>query len=51
MSKKLCKLVKDKLQKDKPQKYKSLVEEAKYYCENCGRVAAKSSHLCKPEKL
>lgn len=51
MSKKMCKLVKNKLQKDDPEKFKDLVKDAKYYCKSCGHVAAKSSNLCKPEKL
>lgn len=51
MSKKLCKAVKEKLHKDDPKKFKELVKDAQYYCKSCGRVAAKSSHLCKPEKL
>lgn len=51
MGKKMCKLASDKLQKDDPKKFKSLVKDAKFYCQGCGRVAVKSSHLCKPEKL
>jgi len=51
MSKKICKLVKDKLQKDEPEKYKSLIKEPKYFCKNCGRAAVKASHLCDPKKL
>jgi hypothetical protein len=51
MSKKICKLVKDKIQKSDPKKYKSLVKDPKYFCKSCGHVAVKSSHLCKPEKL
>ncbi len=51
MSRKICKAVKDKLQKDDPKKYKALVKDAKYYCKSCGHVAAKSTHVCKPEKL
>jgi len=51
MSKKLCKIVKDKLPKEDPKKYKSVVKDARYFCKNCGHVAVKSSHLCKPQKL
>ncbi len=51
MSKKMCKLVKNKLQKENPEKFKELVAGAKHYCKSCGHVAVKSSNLCKPEKL
>lgn len=51
MSKKVCKMVKDKVQKEEPEKFKAVVKDAKHYCKTCGRVAAKSSHLCKPEKI
>ncbi|MHC4551673.1 MAG: hypothetical protein ACYSUT_02740 [Planctomycetota bacterium] len=51
MSKKMCKMVKDKLQKDDPKKFKAVVKDAKYYCKSCGHVACKSSNLCKPEKI
>ncbi|MHC4553609.1 MAG: hypothetical protein ACYSUT_12725 [Planctomycetota bacterium] len=51
MPKKMCKLTKDKLQKDDPKKFKKIVKGAKYYCKSCGHVACKESHLCKPEEL
>ena len=51
MSKKMCKVVKNKLHKENPEKFKELVTDAKYYCKSCGHVAVKSSCLCKPEKL
>ena len=51
MSKKLCKLVKKNLQKEDLKAFKKLVKNGKFLCENCGRVAAKSSHLCKSVKL
>ena len=51
MSKKICKLVKDKLQKDDPKKFKEIVKDAKYYCKSCGHVSCKSSNLCKAEKI
>lgn len=51
MGKKICKMVKDGQQKNDPEKFKSAVKGAKHYCKECGRVAGKSSHLCKSEKL
>lgn len=51
MTKKICKLVKNKLQKEDPKKFRELVKDAKYYCKSCGHVAEKPSHLCKPEKI
>lgn len=51
MAKKMCKLVKDKLQKEDPDKFKKKVKDARYYCKSCGHVACKSSNLCKPEEL
>ena len=51
MSKKLCKLVKAKVQKEDPSKYTCLIKGAKFYCKSCGRAAAKASVLCKSEKL
>lgn len=51
MSKKMCKRVKDKLQKEDPKKFKSLIRDARYYCKSCGHVSAKSSNLCKSEKI
>jgi len=34
-----------------PQAYKSLVKDGKFYCQNCGRVAASDKNLCKPAAL
>lgn len=31
--------------------YKKLVKNPQYVCKNCGRAAASSGNLCKPEKL
>lgn len=51
MAKKLCKLVKDGALKEDMKGYSKLVKDARYVCKNCGRVAAKESHLCKSKKL
>ena len=31
--------------------YKSLIRKGRYFCKNCGRVAAEAKNLCKPESL
>ena len=31
--------------------YKALVQNGKYLCKNCGRVAASEKNLCKPVAL
>ena len=51
MSDKLCSLIKKGLQKEDEKKYLKLISEPKYWCKKCGRVAGKSSCLCKPKKL
>jgi hypothetical protein len=51
MTRKMCKLAKEKLQKSDPEKYKSLIQDATHYCKSCGRAACKPSRLCKPEKI
>ena len=33
------------------EKYKRLVQDAKFVCKTCGRVAARENNLCSPEKL
>jgi hypothetical protein len=33
------------------EKYKRLVQDAKFVCKDCGRVAARADNLCSPEKL
>jgi len=43
----LCELCKKMTQDE----YKILIRDAKYFCQHCGRSAAKSEHLCFPEKI
>lgn len=47
----LCKLVKENLLEENTEKYISKVDEPKYICKNCGRIANKKNSLCKPGKL
>lgn len=49
--KKLCKLAKGDYLKDELKKYKEIVNEPKYVCLKCGRVARKEKRLCKPEEM
>jgi hypothetical protein len=51
MSKKMCKQFKKGLSKEDWKAYKDLIKNPKVVCKNCGRVAAKASEVCKPEKL
>jgi len=49
MAKTLCKI--KKLLKEDPVSYIQHVKKPKYVCRSCGRVANKSSLLCKPLKM
>lgn len=51
MSKKMCKIVNQKLQKEDPDKYRKLIRNATHYCKACGLVCNKKECLCKPEPL
>jgi hypothetical protein len=47
----LCYLNNLGFQISNPEEYKSLVQDGKFYCQNCGRVAGDKKNLCKPVKL
>ncbi len=51
MSKKLCKLVSDGFLDDHAKKYMHLVDNPKYLCSKCGRVANEEGSLCRSKKL
>ena len=46
--KKLCSLVKKGMVKEEKNRYCEMVQEARFLCKKCGRVAKKDKHLCKP---
>lgn len=48
---KLCKLVKKDLLDEDVKAYIKLVDDAKYLCVKCGRVANNEDLLCKAKKL
>ena len=47
----LCYLNNLRFQESNPEDFKTIVKNAQFYCQNCGRAAADSKNLCKPEKL
>jgi len=47
----LCYLNNLRFQESNPEDFKAIVKNAQFYCLNCGRAAADSKNLCKPEKL
>ena len=47
----MCSLKAEGFDKKNPDKYKQLITNPKYECENCGSKAAKSENLCKPVQL
>jgi len=47
----MCYLSNLEYQKSNPEEYKELIKDAKFYCENCGRVAVDEKNLCKAMKL
>jgi len=51
MSKKLCKLVSDGFLEDHTKKYTHMVNEPKYICMKCGRVANDDDALCHSKKI
>jgi hypothetical protein len=49
--KSICKLVKDKAFKHHLKEFLELVQEPRFYCNKCGRIAHKKKNLCEPEKI
>jgi hypothetical protein len=47
----LCFLANLRFQDTNPDDYKSLVRDGRFYCTQCGRVAASEKNLCKPASL
>ncbi|MBC8378032.1 MAG: hypothetical protein H8E62_02545 [Planctomycetes bacterium] len=47
----LCRLYGSGLHKDDPGRYAHLVNDPKFVCKSCGRVAAAKENLCAPIPL
>jgi len=47
----ICALNAEGFDKKNPKKFKTLIENPQYECENCGSKANKGENLCKPIKL
>lgn len=47
----LCYLNNLGFQISNPKEYKALVQDGKFLCKNCGRVAISEKNLCKPVTL
>ncbi len=47
----ICALKASGFDKDNPDKFRQIIEDAQYKCENCGAVAKDSENLCEPIKL
>lgn len=47
----LCYLTTLGFQVSSPKEYQVLIENGKYWCRNCGRVAADEKNLCHPIKM
>ena len=47
----LCALAEEGYIKSNTKDYVKLIRSAKFFCKGCGRSAADSRNLCKPEKL
>jgi len=47
----LCFLMHEGLHYHEPQKYKELVQDAQYRCQQCGRTAKSDANLCMPVSL
>jgi len=47
----ICALKAEGFDKKNPKKFKTLIENPQYECENCGSKANKAENLCKPLKL
>jgi hypothetical protein len=47
----MCALKADGFDTKNPAKFKKLIENPQYECENCGSKANKAENLCKPVKL
>ena len=47
----LCYLMFEGFHLQNPEQYKSIVQNAEFRCQNCGRTAASEENLCSPIKL
>lgn len=47
----LCALQEEGVIESDTEGFKRLIQNANFFCKNCGRSAAKSENLCNPEKF
>jgi len=47
----LCHLVSNRMHRDNPDQYQGLVQEPRFVCKDCGRVAHDKENLCTPTAL
>lgn len=47
----MCALTAEGFDTKNPAKFKTLIENPQYECENCGAKAKKAENLCEPVKL
>lgn len=47
----LCALQEEGFIESNTEKFKRLIQNANFFCKNCGRSAVRAENLCNPEKF